>query len=198
MDSSIEKIKCTITYIIKSQQHRQLTNTSGVVVIADEILHYRISNVVNKKYYVEIITNDKLRYHKTKTNHKCKYCNTKNCNMIIKCCNKYCHIECFKKQNYNCNCKQRTKETIVLQKSQKDICCVCLDKCKTVTMCNHCLCRGCANQIHDEYGVKSKCPICRKPLTKRVVNDKIHMNLNLNLDNQDENIEVSIIYYNSK
>lgn len=194
MNNSVEKIKFTITHIIKSQQRRQLTISSGVVVIDDEVLHYRITNISNNKYHIEIITNDKLRYHKTRTKHKCKYCNTKNCDMVINCCNKYCHIECFKKQNYKCNCKHRTKYIIPLTKSQKDVCCVCLEKCKTETMCSHCLCRGCANIIHDSCGIKSKCPLCRKILTNRLIDDKIHMNLSLD---QHEKVEASITYYNN-
>ena len=170
------------------------TSTNGVIVVDDDVLHYRLTNIHSGNYTVEIIINNNVKYIKSKKRIKCKYCKGKKCNAMILCCNKPCHFECFKQHKYKCDCNHRTAYSIPLSQSIEDTCSVCLEKCKTKTRCNHYLCRDCANRIHDTHQNRSQCPLCRKIMESISDIDRLDINVCPGTID-DRKIRITIFYY---
>ena len=52
-------------------------------------------------------------------------------------------------------------------------CVVCLERCDTVTKCNHSLCNDCTSILYKKHGKYTKCPICRGGLIDPVKINKI-------------------------
>lgn len=199
MKASLEKIKSTIAYIIKSQPYPDImfSNVSqGVVVIDDEVLHYRLSGIHTDHCKIEVVKNDNIIYDKRKPRKKCNTCKRKHCNVILDCCKARSHFDCMRGRGFHCNCPEYIKGRIpLIELETKDTCIVCLDDdCGTKTSCGHTVCRTCIGEIYRRRGKLSKCPMCRNPLIETPVADELKVNVDVG-QIANKQINVKILFY---
>lgn len=199
MKASLDKIKSIIAYIINSQTYPQVMFTDvthGVVVIDNEVLHYRLSGIHTDECKVEVIKNDNLIYDKKKQKKKCKLCKKKRCNVVLNCCGARCHFDCLRKDGFHCDCPQYIDDRVPLHDdSEYDTCVVCLDDdCTTRTLCGHSVCRNCVSEIYRRRGKLAMCPICRQPLLKSPIIDELKVNLTVG-HFENKQVNVKILFY---
>lgn len=198
MKGSLEKIKSMVAYIINSQPYPDVMFTDvshGVVVIDDEVLHYRFSGIHTDECKIEVVKNDNVVYDKRKPKKKCKLCRKKKCNVTMKCCGARCHFECVRSNGYHCDCEKYIDARVPLSDEGEDTCIVCLDEgCTTRTLCGHCVCRTCVTEIYRRRGKLANCPMCRQPLLKIPVVDELKINVDIG-QIENKQIGVKILFY---
>ena len=199
MKASLDKIKSTIAYIINSQPYPAVmfTNvTYGAVVMDNEVLHYRLSEIHSAECKIEVVRNDNVVYDKRKAKKKCKICRKKKCNVVLNCCGQRCHFDCIRSKGYSCDCKKYIEVKIPLcDVDRGDSCIVCLEEdCTTETRCGHSVCRDCIAEIYRRRGKLAACPMCRQPLLKAPTIDELKMNLTVG-QIKNKQINVKILFY---
>lgn len=199
MKASLEKIKSTIAYIIKSQPYPDVmfsNVTHGVVVIDDELLHYRLSGIHTEQCKIEVVRNDNVVYDRRKQRKRCKFCRKKHCNAVLQCCGARCHFDCIRGRGYHCDCDGYIEGKVPLTEAEtEDTCIVCLDEdCTTQTRCGHCVCRTCIGEIYRRRGKLAMCPMCREPLLDTPVADELKVNIDVG-QIANKQINVKILFY---
>lgn len=139
-------------------------------------------------YHLKLYMENQIRYDPTITSWtKCIFCkkrklDKKKCDVALNCCNSKFHHRCGPENgysgNYRCPCKALHKNHKVKLCPKPDNmieqdCVVCLDRCNTVTECNHSICNDCTTVLYQSHGKSTKCPMCRRGLVERVKINKI-------------------------
>ena len=198
MNGSLEKIKSTISYIINSQAYPDVMFTDvtyGVVVVDNEVLHYRLSDIHTDNCKVEIARNDNIVYDKRKPKKKCRFCKRRRCNAVLRCCGQRCHFECFRERKHHCECEHYIDTRVPLRQGQPDSCAVCFEEgCTTRTICNHSVCRSCVTEIYQRNRKLSTCPLCRHSLLHLPTVDELKVKVNVG-QIRNKQINVKIIYH---
>ena len=198
MNVSIQKIKSVISHIINSQKYPDVMFTEvshGVVVIDNEVLHYRLSGIHTDDCKVEIIRNDNIVYERRKPKKKCRFCGRRRCDSVLQCCHTRCHFECFRRREHHCDCDRYIDVRVPLHIGDPDVCAVCLEEgCETRTICNHSVCRGCVTQIYQGQRKNASCPLCRQSLLHLPTVDQLKVKVNVG-QIHNKQINVKIIYH---
>ena len=163
------------------------------VIFENTVLYFMAENMCSKNfnYFMKIKIVEEVKMNSKIWKHRrCKYCRDKKCDAQLSCCNSNIHYKCALNNNFTCdciNCNDSSKRIILINTKQessniscgceenKDIeeientCSICFDECETKTECGHLVCKKCMDQMYQNDGEQTKCPICRNGLYNAMV-----------------------------
>lgn len=161
-------------------------------VFDNKMIYYKPDNMYNGfDYFIKIQIVEEVKMNSKIWKHRrCKYCGNKKCDSQLSCCGSNIHYNCALNNNFTCDCINChvSSKRIILINNDKDImksscecikvkcnkehdknCSICFDECNTKTECGHLVCRKCMDQMYQNEGENTKCPICRNGLYNSMV-----------------------------
>ena len=91
-------------------------------------------------------------------------CNEVKCNKVK--CNE---VKCNEVKCNKVKCNEVKCNKVKCNEEHDKNCSICFDECNTKTECGHLVCRKCMDQMYQNEGENTKCPICRNGLYNSMV-----------------------------